>query len=83
MYYVYIIKDEDGRLYVGYTKDIQKRIAEHNAGNTSSARGHKWELIYYEAYKSEEDARDREQKLKCHGRSKRWLKERIRRSINS
>jgi putative endonuclease len=52
MYYVYIIKDEDGRLYVGYTKDVQKRIADHNAGNTSSTRGHKWELVYYEAYKN-------------------------------
>jgi predicted GIY-YIG superfamily endonuclease len=58
MYYVYILKDtKTGNLYYGYTNNISRRIAEHNKIQT-------WELIYYEAYKSEPDACNRERQLR-------------------
>ncbi len=38
-------------------------------------------LIYYEAYRAEEDARAREEQLKNSGQGRRWLKERIANSI--
>ena len=31
-YYVYLACCANGTLYVGYTKDVEKRIAMHNAG---------------------------------------------------
>lgn len=31
-YFVYVVRCVDGSLYTGYTKDIEARIAAHNAG---------------------------------------------------
>ena len=83
MYYVYVLKSSKGRLYVGYTSDLKRRIAEHNAGQSQYTRNDTWELIYYEAYRCEHDARDRERKYKQYGQSYRRLKERIKDSLIS
>jgi len=73
MYYVYILKSHsEEKTYIGYTNDLERRLKEH--------KDKKPELIYYEAYKSEIDARLRERKLKQRGQSVRRLKERL---INS
>ena len=82
MYYVYVIVSERGERYVGYTGDLRKRIEYHNSNRNESTRGRKWELVYYEAYKSREDAMDRERKLKQRGRSRQILYDRIKRSIS-
>ena len=81
MYYVYVIKNEENEIYVGRTNDLRARFKAHNEGRNTSTKGHRWELVYYEAYKAEEDARERETQLKTHGQAKRWLKERIKRSL--
>lgn len=73
MYYVYLIKNKMSKEnYIGYTEDLQKRFREHKNKNP--------ELIYYEAYKSKEDATKREYRLKQRGQGVRWLKSRL---INS
>jgi hypothetical protein len=41
------------------------------------------EPLYYEAYKSEQDTRDREQKLKQRGYGVRRLKERLRHGLTA
>lgn len=66
MFYVYLIKSKkDGELYTGFTNDLKRRLLEHNQGlNESTKYRGPFELIYYEAYKSEEDARAREHNLK-------------------
>lgn len=75
MYYVYVIRNRvSGDTYIGYTDDLKRRIKEHKKKNP--------ELIYYEAYKHEYDARDRERMLKQRGQTIRRLKERIKRSLN-
>ncbi len=74
MYYVYVIRDRTkGETYIGYSDDLKRRIREHKHKNP--------ELIYYEAYKSEKDARERERQLKRRGQSVRWVKQRIKNSI--
>lgn len=74
MYYVYlIINSETAKTYIGYTKDLRQRFREHKNKNP--------ELIYYEAYKSEKDARAREYKLKQRGQTVRRLKERLKDSL--
>jgi predicted GIY-YIG superfamily endonuclease len=74
MYYVYILENHiTHEIYIGYTNDLKRRYKEHKYKQP--------ELIYYEAYKSEKDARMRELKLKEHGQTKRRLKERLKYSL--
>ena len=35
MYWVYMLECADGSLYTGWTKEIGKRLAQHNAGKGS------------------------------------------------
>ena len=83
MFYVYLIQSrKTNELYVGYTTDLEQRILSHNrAGNIATKHGVPWELVYVEGYRSEHDARVRENKLKHHGNSKRFVKERITNSL--
>lgn len=84
MYYVYIIKSKkDNFLYTGSTKDLKKRFMLHNEGKVFSTKSRKpFELIYYEAYKAEGDARKREQNLKLRANALSQLKRRISLSLN-
>ena len=70
MFYVYLLRNcKTRKTYIGYTNNLKRRIKEHEDKNP--------ELIYYEAYKSEEDARERERKLKQRGQTVRRLKEKL------
>ena len=74
MYYVYVIRNKvTKKTYIGFSNDLRRRFGEHKRKTP--------ELLYYEAYKSEKDARDRERKLKQRGQTLRWLKERIKVSL--
>lgn len=74
MYFVYLLKNEENNeIYYGYTNNLERRLHEHINGN--------WKLIYYEAYLSELDARDREKKLKHYGQGRKYLKNRLKRSL--
>jgi len=65
MYYVYILRLNNNQLYTGYTSDLKRRIAEHKAGQSEfTATRLPVELIHYEAYMLESDARRREHFLK-------------------
>lgn len=64
--YTYIVECADGTLYTGWTNDLEKRIAAHNAG-----RGAKYtrsrgpvQLRYYEAFATKEAAQRREWEIK-------------------
>jgi putative endonuclease len=51
--------------YVGYTKDIKKRISLHNSGKGAKfTRGRKWKLIYKEKFLSKNKAISREYYIK-------------------
>ena len=85
MYYVYIIKSKvDGNLYFGSTKDLRKRFSDHNSGKVFSTKHRKpFELMYYEAYRAEKDARSREQGLKLRANAFSQLKRRIHESLKA
>jgi putative endonuclease len=66
MFYTYILQsDRDNKFYIGFTKDLRKRLKQHNNKEviSTSKRG-KLTLIMYEAYIFEEDARSREKFFK-------------------
>ena len=79
MHYVYVLKSEkDGNMYVGYTTDLRERFALHNAGKVKSTRARRpFQLVYYEASLSQQDALRREKYLKT-AYGKRYLKNRLR-----
>ncbi len=53
------------RTYVGWTNDLERRLARHNAGTGArSTRGRLWVLLYAEWYASREEAMSREWHLK-------------------
>lgn len=85
MYWVYIIKSiKHNQLYFGYTKNLVKRLEEHNSGESSATKRYMpWELVYLEGYANEEDAKDREIKIKQFGKVYSQLKRRIKRSLQS
>ena len=75
MYIVYAIKSEvDGRIYVGFTKNFEKRLSEHNHGKTKSTKGYRpWKKLYVENIETRLNARKREKYLKS-GIGKEYLK---------
>lgn len=65
-HYVYIVKCKDNTLYTGYAKDVEARIAKHNAG-----KGAKYTkirrpvvLVYQETFTSKSEAMRREYEIK-------------------
>ena len=86
MWTVYILQHtETEQIYIGVTKDLKKRIAAHNAGKQRSTirKQGEWRLVYAEAYRSKEDAIQREQRLKHHGSAKHELLKRVQRCLFS
>ena len=65
-YFVYVLQSKkDGRLYKGYTIDINVRLQEHNSGKTKSTKGYRsWELVYFENFETKEEALTREKYFK-------------------
>lgn len=66
MYFVYILfSHKDGKLYIDYTKHVENRFALHASGRVTSTKNRRpLELIYYEAYRNQTDAKKREVFLK-------------------
>ena len=68
-YFVYLIvtklKNKKKLSYVGYSKDLTKRLNLHNSGKGAKfTRGKKWNLVYYKEYDTKSDAMKNEYKLK-------------------
>ncbi len=75
-YYVYMLKSTGNNsvTYVGYTKDLKKRIQQHNTNKGAKfTKGRKWILIYKETFKTKKEAISREYYIK----KKRTLRNKI------
>lgn len=68
MYNIYILRCADSSLYCGQTKDLQRRMKEHNEDKYRSAkylRGKKpFTLVYVEKHKTLSQALKREYTIK-------------------
>lgn len=79
MFYVYVLKScVDESMYVGYSNDLKRRLVEHNEHKNRSTKDKApFQLVYYEAYRSQADAKSRERNLKRHSGAMTHLKKRI------
>jgi len=77
--FVYILLSlrEPPRTYVGWTLDLERRVAQHNEGSGArTTRGGKWILVYAERYRTRNAAMRREVFLKRDRRLRRLLRQR-------
>lgn len=72
MFYVYIAECCDGSLYTGWSTDVKKRIAKHNAGRGSKYTRSRLPIIlsYFEEYQTKHEAMSREAEIKTLPREK-------------
>ncbi len=77
-YYVYVLQSEvDENFYVGYTKELNRRIHEHAVGQVKSTKNRRpLKLIYWEGCLNQRDAINREKYLKT-AWGKRYIKNRL------
>jgi len=74
MFYVYVLKNGKGRLYVGHTNNLERRITEHNTGLSPYTKNRgPWELAYSESFDTRGEAMKREKFLKS-GKGRELLK---------
>jgi len=65
MFYTYIIKSQCGRFYIGSTKNLLKRISQHNNGESKwTSRFKNWKIVYKEEFETRSKAVQREMFLK-------------------
>ena len=70
--YMYILKCSDGSFYTGSTRELEKRVQEHNMGlGANYTRKHRpVELVYYEEFQRVDDAFAREKQVQGWSRAK-------------
>ena len=66
MHHVYVLECSDGTYYTGYTTDVERRVAEHDAGDGAKyTRGRTpVELVHTESYETRSAAMSREYEVK-------------------
>jgi putative endonuclease len=66
VHYVYVLRCADESLYTGYTTDVERRVAEHDAGEGAKyTRGRTpVELVHVEAFETKSAAMAREHEIK-------------------
>ncbi len=83
MFYFYLLRSQkDSSLYFGSSNNLKRRLIEHNVGKVASTRDKRpYDLVYFEGYKSERDARIREHNVKLRSNAYTQLKRRIKYSL--
>ena len=77
---MYMLKslDKKNTTYVGYTKDLKKRLKLHNNGiGAKFTRGRKWKLVYKEKYLSKNKAILREYYIKKNRKLRNKIKNKV------
>ena len=78
-YYVYLIASINRKKtisYVGYTKNLKKRLGLHNSSKGAKfTKGRKWILVYYKKFLEKKIAMSEEFKLKKNYKLRNRLKD--------
>ncbi|MEA1979657.1 MAG: GIY-YIG nuclease family protein [candidate division Zixibacteria bacterium] len=63
--FVYILRDQNGKYYIGSTTDLKRRMNQHDSGHTRTTRNMNFpKLIFSQQYQNLDSARKIERKLK-------------------
>jgi len=78
-YFVYLLQNPDGKIYVGQTSNLERRIAQHNDPDcrlTLHTKRHAgpWRLLHSESFPSRSAAMRREKELKS-GKGRDWVRD--------
>ena len=79
MFSVYVLYSEAfGKIYIGYTSDIEQRLRSHNELATRgwTIKFRPWKLVHTEILESKRDALRREKELKS-ARGREWIRQLI------
>ena len=73
MPYMYILECSDGSLYVGSTRNLEHRLAQHSDGEGAAYTRNRLpvRLLYFEEFDRVDDAYRREKQVQGWGRAKR------------
>lgn len=68
MYFVYIIHSQvTNRFYIGSSKNVHRRVIQHNSGSTRSTKsGIPWKIVTTEEFQQKSDALRRERQIKSY-----------------
>jgi len=76
-YVVYVLSNTTGKIYIGQTYDLQKRLESHNVSGTGyTSKYRPWDVVIMEIYPSRKEAMARERYLKT-GVGRDWIKRKI------
>ncbi|HEY6969536.1 MAG TPA: GIY-YIG nuclease family protein [Candidatus Angelobacter sp.] len=77
-YFVYVLRSESsGKIYIGHTEDLQKRLRQHNDPSCRLTLHTKrnpgpWKLVHSEEFATRAEAMARERALKS-GQGRQWI----------
>ncbi|MDZ7766449.1 MAG: GIY-YIG nuclease family protein [Melioribacteraceae bacterium] len=64
-------------IYIGHSRDVEKRLVEHNEGKSSSTKRYiPWQLIHREEFATRSQAMKREKELKSQ-KGREWIRKEI------
>ena len=80
MFWVYVLENPAGTLYVGQTDNLEARVANHNrtdvtAGKFTRKKG-PWKLVWSEQHPTRSSAVRREREIKAM-KSSRWIRQKL------
>ena len=77
LFYVYVLQNPQGQLYIGSTQNLEERVRRHQGGGVRWTSQHgPWELAYRETAGTRSEAMRRERILKS-GQANQELRRRI------
>ncbi len=77
-FFVYVLQNPEGKIYIGQTSDLERRIAQHNGPDcrlTVHTKRHAgpWRLVHSEEFPSRSAAMGSEKELKT-GKGRKWIR---------
>ena len=71
-FWVYLLRCENGAIYVGQTDDLERRLAEHGdrVGGVYTSENHPVGLLWAQEFPTREEAMARERQIKRWSRAK-------------